>query len=53
MAREFNVPDGSAVASVTPILDPNKDKTHPIEWRKRVGEQNAKCITKEAFRYWN
>jgi len=36
------------VASVTTILDSTKDKTHLIEWRKRVGEQNAVRITKEA-----
>ena len=39
---------GNAVASVTTILDATKDKTHLIEWRKRVGEATAKRITKEA-----
>jgi len=36
------------VASVTTILDATKDKTHLIEWRKRVGEKKAQEITTEA-----
>ena len=46
--RVYACPDGNAVASVTSILDSTKDKTHLIEWRKRVGEETAKRITKEA-----
>ena len=46
--RVYKCPDGEAVASVTTILDSTKDKTHLFEWRKRVGEENAKRITKEA-----
>ena len=46
--RVYQCPDGSAVASVTTILDSTKDKTHLIEWRKRVGEQTATRITTEA-----
>ena len=46
--RVYQCPDGNAVASVTTILDSTKDKTHLLEWRKRVGEQTAKRITKEA-----
>ena len=46
--RVYACPDGNAVASVTTILDSTKDKTHLIEWRKRVGEEIAKRITKEA-----
>ena len=46
--RVYACPDGNAVASVTTILDSTKDKTHLIEWRKRVGEETAKRITKEA-----
>ena len=34
--------------SVTTILSSTKDMTHLIEWRKRVGEENAKRITTEA-----
>ena len=46
--RVYKCPDGEEVASVNTILDSTKDKTHLIEWRKRVGEQNAVRITKEA-----
>ena len=46
--RVYECPDGNAVASVTTILDATKDKTHLIEWRKRVGEKTAAMITKEA-----
>ena len=46
--RVYQCPDGNAVASVTTILDSTKDKTHLLEWRKRVGEETAKRITKEA-----
>lgn len=49
--RHYCLPDGSKVASVTTILD----KTKPQEsvdalraWRKRVGEDQAATITKEA-----
>jgi genome maintenance exonuclease 1 len=33
---------------VTTILDKTKDKSHLIQWRKRVGEQKAQEITTEA-----
>ena len=46
--RLYETPDGNAVASVTTILDATKDKTHLIEWRKRVGEAKAQEITTEA-----
>lgn len=46
--RKYLTPDGSAVASVTTILDATKDKTHLIAWRKRVGETKAREITTEA-----
>ena len=46
--RLYACPDGNAVASVTTILDATKDKTHPIEWRKRVGTEKAREITTEA-----
>ena len=45
--RLYETPMG-AVASVTTILDATKDKTFLIEWRKRVGEQQANQISKEA-----
>lgn len=46
--RKYLTPDGKAVASVTTILDATKDKTHLINWRKRVGEAKAQEITTEA-----
>lgn len=46
--RKYITPDGSAVASVTTILDATKDKSHLIAWRKRVGEKKAQEITSEA-----
>ena len=46
--RLYATPDGNAVGSVTTILDATKDKTHLIEWRKRVGEKKAQEITTEA-----
>jgi len=46
--RVYQTPDGEKLPSVTTILDKTKDKTHLIEWRKRVGEQKAQQITTEA-----
>ena len=46
--RKYLTPDGKAVASVTTILDATKDKTHLINWLKRVGEAKAQEITTEA-----
>jgi hypothetical protein len=46
--RLYECPDGNAVASVTTILDKTKDKTHLMEWRKRVGEKKAQEIVTEA-----
>ena len=46
--RRYNTPDGGKLPSVTTILDQTKDKTHLIEWRKRVGEKRAQQITTEA-----
>ena len=46
-SRLYKTPDGD-FPSVTTILDKTKDKTFLFEWRKRVGEENAKRITKEA-----
>lgn len=40
--------DGTPVPSVTTILDKTGDKTHLIEWRKRIGEENAKRESREA-----
>lgn len=46
--RRYETPDGPPVASVTTILGETKDKTHLIEWRRRVGETKAQEITTEA-----
>ena len=46
-SRLYETPAGK-VASVTTILDGTKDKTHLMEWRKRVGDAEANRISKEA-----
>jgi hypothetical protein len=46
--RRYDWGEGTPVPSVTTILDATKDKTHLIEWRKRVGEAKATEITVEA-----
>ena len=46
--RVYLTPDGEKTPSVTTILGKTKDMTHLNEWRKRVGEENAKKITTEA-----
>lgn len=43
--RRYDWGGGHPVPSVTTILDATKDKTHLIEWRKRVGEAKATEIT--------
>ena len=43
--RRYDWGSGKPVPSVTTILDSTKDKTHLIEWRKRVGEAKATEIT--------
>ena len=46
--RVYQTPDGESLPSVTTILSATKDMTHLIEWRKRIGEDKAAQITKEA-----
>ena len=46
--RVYLTPDGESLPSVTTILSATKDMTHLNEWKKRVGEENAKRITTEA-----
>lgn len=46
--RVYKTPDGEHLPSVTTILSATKDMTALNEWRRRVGEQKAKEITKEA-----
>lgn len=46
--RVYVTPDGERLPSVTTILGFTKDMTHLNEWKKRVGEEKAAQITKEA-----
>lgn len=46
--RLYLLPDGSKVPSVTTILGATGDKSHLIEWRKRVGDTEANRISTEA-----
>jgi genome maintenance exonuclease 1 len=49
--RHYCTPDGGKVPSVTTILDktkPEEAKKALMEWKKRVGEQEAQKITTEA-----
>lgn len=46
--RVYRTPDGESLPSVTTILSATKDMTHLNEWRKRIGEDKAQQITKEA-----
>lgn len=46
--RVYQTPDGECLPSVTTILSSTKDMTHLNEWKKRIGEEKANQITKEA-----
>lgn len=46
--RVYQTPDGEKLPSVTTILSSTKDMTHLNEWRKRIGEEKANQITREA-----
>jgi genome maintenance exonuclease 1 len=46
--RHYETPDGRQVPSVTTVLSATKDMTHLMEWRKRVGEQEAQRISTES-----
>lgn len=46
--RVYQTPDGETLPSVTTILSSTKDMTALNEWRKRVGEEKANQISKEA-----
>lgn len=46
--RVYLTPDGESLPSVTTILGATKDMTALNEWRKRIGEDKAAQITKEA-----
>ena len=47
-ARHYITPEGRKYKSVTTILSEKSDKTHLIEWRKRVGEAEANKISTRA-----
>lgn len=46
--RLYLTPDGARVPSVTTVLSQTGDKTALIEWRKRVGDQEANRISQES-----
>jgi genome maintenance exonuclease 1 len=48
--RYYFLPDGRKFKSVTTIIGEKKDNTSLLEWRKRVGEQEANRITAVATR---
>lgn len=46
--RVYQTPEGETLPSVTTILSATKDMTKLNEWRKRVGEDKANQISREA-----
>jgi len=46
--RVYQTPDGERLPSVTTILGATKDMTALNEWKKRIGEDKAAQITREA-----
>lgn len=46
--RKYVGDDNVPVPSVTTVLDATADKTHLIEWRKRVGDEAANQISRES-----
>jgi genome maintenance exonuclease 1 len=46
--RKYTLGESKPVPSVTTILEKTGDKSHLIEWRKRVGEEEAVRISTEA-----
>jgi len=46
--RHYMSPTGKAYPSVTTVLGRKTDKTHLIEWRKRIGEAEATKISVKA-----
>lgn len=46
--RTYKTPEGEELPSVTTILSATEDKTFLVEWKKRMGEEKSKQITKEA-----
>jgi genome maintenance exonuclease 1 len=48
--RHYVLPDGRAFRSVTTVLGEKLDKTALMEWKKRVGEEQAQKISTQAAR---
>lgn len=48
--RYYVLPDGQKFRSVTTVLDSALDKTALMEWKKRVGHEEAQKITVQAAR---
>lgn len=46
--RTYRTPEGEELPSVTTILSATEDKSFLIEWKKRVGEEKAAKISREA-----
>jgi genome maintenance exonuclease 1 len=46
--RSYQTPEGEKLPSVTTILSATEDKSAILEWKKRVGEDKAAKIVKEA-----
>ena len=47
-SRHYQTPDGQPLPSVTTVLSALKDKTQLLEWRKRVGGEEADRIMRLA-----
>lgn len=48
--RHYVLPDGRKFRSVTTVLSEKMDKTALLEWRKKVGEEEAQKISTQAAR---
>jgi ATP-dependent exoDNAse (exonuclease V) beta subunit len=46
--RRYTTPGGNSYPSITTVLSHSTDKTFLIEWRKRVGEEEANRIVKKS-----
>jgi ATP-dependent exoDNAse (exonuclease V) beta subunit len=46
--RKYTTPEGNSYPSITTVLSHSTDKTFLIEWRKRVGEEEANRIVKKS-----
>lgn len=51
--RYYVLPDGTKLKSVTTILSEKLDNTALLEWRKRVGEEEANKVSVQATRRGN